>query len=111
MKYEFDLQYVRGTSMVVSDTFSRAPISNQKPEIRDTEMQGYVLSILSSMPISSHLLQRIHQATESDETLQAVKSDIFEGWSNKECCSTNHYHCYNDELQDKLTVVDGIIMK
>jgi hypothetical protein len=107
MKYDFDLHYVRGTSMVVTDTFSRAPISNQLPEIRDSEMQGYVLSILSSMPISSHLLQRIRHVTEADETLQAVKRNISEGWNGNEQHNTNHYQSYKDEM----TLINGIIMK
>ena len=106
MKYDFQLEYVKGRYMTVCDTFSRAAVDPAKPEIANNEMEGYVLSILASLPISNEKMHQIQIETQKDVTLQHVKNEIQHGWlSNANV--TAAYHPFKDEL----SLVHDVIMR
>ena len=55
-KYDFDMQYVTGKHLVVTDTLSRASLPDTDPEIPDLEMNIHVHTVISSLPISEQKL-------------------------------------------------------
>ena len=54
-KYDFDLEYAPGKTMVVSDALSRAHlnISNSSPELEKSDVINHIHSIIESLPIST----------------------------------------------------------
>ena len=79
-KYDFDMQYVPGKHLVVTDTLSRASLPVRDPEIPDLEMNIHVHTVISSLPISEPKLQQFKTETAYDQTLQLVKSHVLSGW-------------------------------
>ena len=79
-KYDFDMQYVPGKHLVVTDTLSRASLPDTDPEIPDLEMNIHVHKVISSLPISQQKLQQFKMETANDQTLQLVISYVLNGW-------------------------------
>ena len=53
-KYDFDLEYAAGKTMVVSDALSRACInSNSSPELDESDIIHHVHSVIDSLPTST----------------------------------------------------------
>ena len=76
-KYDFDMQYVPGKHLVVTDTLSHASLPDTDPEIPDLEMNIHVHTVISALPISE---QKPQQFKTNDQTLQLVKSYVLNGW-------------------------------
>ena len=51
-RYNFYMDYVKGKLLCVPDTLSRASLQEDKSEIPEGDLEGYVHSIISNMPIS-----------------------------------------------------------
>ena len=79
-KYDFDMQYVPGKHLVVTDTLSRASLPDTDPEIPDLEVNIRVHTVISSLPISEQNLQKFMTEIANDQTLQLVKSYVLNGW-------------------------------
>ena len=73
-KYDFDLEYALGKTMVVSDTLSHAFInSNSSPELDESDIIHHVHSVIDSLPISTARLTQLQDETASDSVLQQLK--------------------------------------
>ena len=79
-KYDFDLEYSPGKTMVVSDALSRAYLTNQPTELEETDLIHCVQSTFDSLPISESCLIQLQQETASDTTLQRLKEYSLNGW-------------------------------
>ena len=106
MKYDFQLEYVKGRYMKVCDAFSRAAVGPAQSEIDNTEMEGYVLSVLESLPISDEKMKKITDETLKDVTLQQVKHQIQHGWS-----SDNKLTAAYQPHKEELSIVHKMIMR
>ena len=62
-KYEFDLKYSPGKTMLVSDTLSRAYIKNSKPEFDENSLIHHVDFVISNLPISNERLEQLKEET------------------------------------------------
>ena len=51
-RYDFTLEYSPGTTMKVSDALSRASLEDERQEITEADMNFYVHTVISSLPIS-----------------------------------------------------------
>ena len=51
-KYDFDIEYVSGKKMFVSNALSRAHETDANSKIPELEMQHYVHSVISNLPVS-----------------------------------------------------------
>ena len=58
--------------MTVSDTLSRAPFKDRKPEINYAEITSYIQLTESNYLISNFRLQQFKDETKSDEALQTL---------------------------------------
>ena len=68
-KYDFDMQYVLGKHLVVTDTLSHASLLDTDPEVPDLEMNIHVHTGISSLPISEQTLQQFKMKTANDQIL------------------------------------------
>ena len=63
-KYQFTMNYIPGKDMVVTDTLSRAYLSNTStPEIDTSDMTPYVHFVISNLPISDDRLLEFQRET------------------------------------------------
>ena len=79
-KYDFDLEYSPGKTMVVSDALSRAYLTNQPTEIEETDLIHCVQSTFDSLPISESRLIELQKETACDTTLQQLKEYTLNDW-------------------------------
>ena len=66
--------------------------------------------MVKALPISDRKIQEIRQETDTDQTLQVVKSLILKGWPDDKgnlLVQASSYY----SLRDELTVQDGLIFK
>ncbi len=83
-KYDFDLEYAPGKTMVVSDALSRAYLKDRSsPELEESDLIHHVHSILDSLPISTARLTQLQKETASDPVLQQLKQFTLTGWPQR----------------------------
>ena len=82
-KYDFNLEYSPGKSMVVSDALSRAYLNNHSTEIDDVDLIHSIQLTFDSLPISEARLNQLQQETASDNILQQLKEVTLNGWPEK----------------------------
>ena len=73
-KYDFNLEYAPGKSMVVSDALSWAYLeSNSSPELEKSDIIHQVHSVIDSLPICIERLTQLQKETTSDPVLHQLK--------------------------------------
>ncbi len=83
-KYDFDLEYAPGKTMVVSDALSRAYLKDRSsPELEESDLIHHVHSILDSLPIRTARLTQLQKETASDPVLQQLKQFTLTGWPQR----------------------------
>ena len=107
-KYNITVEYLKGKSMFMADTLSRAylPTSTGHGPQDDIE---YV-HMTQFLPITDRRMSLIRQATEEDPVLQTLKRAVMTGWPNDKQAlppELGPYFPYRDEI----TVADGIVLK
>ena len=75
-KYDLEIQYQRGNRMFLADTLSRAYL----PSCTQVEAEFEAINMVNYLPISEARLLQIQRETEKDESLQALKAVIQQGW-------------------------------
>ncbi|KAL5509950.1 hypothetical protein EMCRGX_G005401 [Ephydatia muelleri] len=75
-RYNFTLKYRPGKDMVIADTLSRAYISDTSTDRMDNELMSAVHMVLENAPATDKRIQEIKELTQSDTTLQRLKSVI-----------------------------------
>ena len=71
-KYDFELKYAPGKTMLVSDTFSRSYLNNIKRDFDEKTLIRHVHFILSNLPISQSQLDQFRLETQKDQILQIL---------------------------------------
>ena len=71
-KYDFNLEYAPGKTMVVSDALSRAYINDNTTEIPEAQLIHQVISTFQLLPISKSRLVQLQQETSLDPVLQQL---------------------------------------
>ena len=94
------MEYEPGWYMVVSDALSRAPLAGKCPEVVQNEVDFYVHSIVSSLPISDGRLEKFRSETEKDRTLQKLKEYVMYGWPQKRLVdgAVMPYYSFREEI-------------
>ena len=112
-RYDFELLYAPGKSMVVADTLSRAINQDQQHDAKkdedDQQMERFVHSIISSLPVSERRLKQIREETLKDETLQTIRNYTQQGWPHKG--KINFYVKPYFSYKDEIWFHDGILFK
>ena len=88
-RYDFVLEYSPGKYMVVADALSRASLPNTGTEISNDDMNCYVHSIVTNLPISKKKMEQFQATTSLDESLQTLKMYTEKGWPEKSKMDTS----------------------
>ena len=81
-KYDFDIEYVSGKKMFVSDALSRAHETDATSEIPELEMQYYVHLIVSNLPVSDRRWKQFQSETGKDPALKKLIDYAINGWTS-----------------------------
>eukprot|EP00794_Sanderia_malayensis_P014552 gene14552-16054_t len=82
-KYDFNLEYSPGRTMVVSDALSRTYLDSQTTEIQEPDLIHQINSTFQLLPISKNRLALLQEETASDEVLQQLINFTLHGWPAK----------------------------
>ena len=82
-KYDFELEYAPGKTMLVSDTLSRSYLSDIKPEFDKDTLIWHVHFTYSNLPISQSRLDHFPLETQNNQILQTLICYIINGWPEK----------------------------
>ena len=93
--------------MQVADTLSRAAVENTDAEIPEDEMDFYVNSVISSLPISEKKMDQFRSETEKDSTMKKVKEYVTNGWSEDDDMLIAPYR----NIRDELSCINGVLLK
>lgn len=110
-KYDFKLIYTPGKYLTVADTLSRAhPKDTDSTGNMDTELEQFVHSVLSTLPVSDSRLEQIRKLTAEDASLQTLCGLIIDGWpqERRKVSKTvqDFWH-----VRDELCILEGIVFK
>ena len=109
-QYDFNMHYLPGKHLKVTDALSRASLSDCDPEIPEEELDHYVHTVMGSLPISSTRLQQFQSETESDSTLKRLTDYIRNGWPNQRKEVEPNIRPFFTH-RDDLTLMHEIILK
>ena len=105
------MNYIPGKDMVVTDTLSRAYLSNTStPEIDTSDMTRYVHFVILNLPISDDKLLEFQRETSRDPALEKLREYTEKGWpqEKKDVDSLVHpYYKYRDEI----TAANGLLLR
>lgn len=76
-------QHISGKQLVVPDTLSRSPLSENTNDAEE-EVNLYVNSVVRSLPISDRRLERVWVTTAEDPELSEVLRKTQYGWPDYE---------------------------
>ena len=96
--------------MVIADTLSRAYISDTSTDRMEDELMSAVHMVLENAPATDKRIQEIKELTESDTTLQRLKSVIRSGWPDERTDLPEDVQSYWN-FRGELSEAEGIVMK
>ena len=106
--YETHVVYHPGSKMYIADTLSRAYLPSE--EMDDDHMELEQVNLLSHLPISMPLTEKLKQSTADDPTLQELHAVVTTGWPEKQqdlpANLTPYFH-----IRDELSIAEGLIFK
>ena len=105
-KYDLEVRYERGNKMFLADTLSRAYL----PSCTQVESEFETINMMNYLPISEARLLQIQRETEKDESLQALKAVIQQGWHEDKSALPPVVSPYFN-MRDKMSVQDELIFK
>ena len=105
-KYDLEVRYERGNKMFLADTLCRAYL----PSCTQAESEFETINMMNYLPISEARLLQIQRETEKDESLQALKAVIQQGWPEHKSALPPVVSPYFN-MRDEMSVQDGLIFK
>lgn len=109
-------EYCKGNdgTMIVSDCLSRAPRNQYDTHAHtcsmiENEINMYVESVSSNVPITDSRLKSIYDATQNDEEMQTAISLTKNGWPENEKDLKNKMKNYFS-ARNELSVVNGLLL-
>ena len=109
-QYDFNMHYLPGKHLKVTDALSRASLSECDPEIPEEELDHHVHTMMGSLPVSSTRIQQFQSETESDGTLMCLTDYIRNGWPNQRKEVEPNIRPFFTH-RDDLTLILGITLK
>ena len=107
-KYDLEVRCERGNNFFffLADTLSRAYL----PSCTQVESEFETINMMNCLPISETKLLQIQRETEKDESLQALKAVIQQGWPEDKSALPPVVSPYFN-MRDEMSVQDGLIFK
>jgi transposase InsO family protein len=110
MRYTFVLEFVPGREMFIADFLSRS-VDTRAPECRcmmmgtDIRMEDAFVSMLTALPISDELTEKVKIDAAQDAEYQAMLRAYAANFPPREAATTGEYWSAREEL----TVEDGLL--
>ncbi|XP_031333730.1 uncharacterized protein K02A2.6-like [Photinus pyralis] len=111
--YDLEVQYVPGNKMFVSDTLSRAPLSDKLLEISDEfdkDLNLHVNLLVCNLAVSSEQLNKIREQTNNDQTLLTLSKYYQDGWPSNRNNIPLEVRPFL-KFSEFIHVADGIVFK
>lgn len=103
MCFDYTISHIAGNKFFVPDALSRAPVEQPEDNHQEiVEEELFVESVLRETPFSDTRLKEIQMVQEKDESCEALKNEILQGFNNK--CSL--FWPYRGQL----TYQNGLVM-
>ena len=121
-RYEFEVSYKKGTSLLMADPLSRAYLSlKEGPEDQEdvmtvsktrspTEIEAEQVNMLQYLPVKDETLCQIQNLTQEDAILKTLACVIKQGWPESKLhlpLEVQDYFPFKEEL----TLQNGVIFK
>ena len=106
-KYRFDLYIAPGKDMNVSDALSRSHLKDAMSEIPKSEIELYIHSIVSNLPISEQRWKQLQFETAEDSTLQLLKNYTLHGLHSAFDQSVKPFF----SIREEISYHDGVLLK
>nr|XP_037276745.1 uncharacterized protein K02A2.6-like [Rhipicephalus microplus] len=100
LRYNFTVQYTKGSTNVVADALSRLPLTPAEDDPVEE-----VVAVVSSMITKSEL----QAATAEDSVLNEVAQYVMSRWPEKGCLAENIKLFFR--MQEELSVIDGLLFR
>ena len=105
-KYEFDLKYSPGKTMLVSHALSQAYL---KPEFDENSLIHHMHFVISNLPISNKSLEHFKEETRKDPILQTLIKYTIEGWPENTLFSHELYSYFTHGSD--ISYYQGLLLK
>ena len=107
-RYNLEVTYKKGTTIVLADTLSRAHLSC----VNVCEFSSNLESVdhTALLAVSENRLQQIRHASANDSVLTALQQTIQHGWPNDKKKVPTNIRAYYD-YRDELIVQDQLVFK
>ena len=108
-RYNLEVKYQKGSSMVMSDPLSRAYLDEPPTQTEYcSELEAIILT--EDLPISEARLMEFKEGTASDENLQTLMSVVLEGWPSTPDEVPAEVKPYF-QFRDEITAQNGLLFK
>lgn len=111
MRYDYTISHVPGKNLTISDTLSRAPIQDSRPEDHELEHETtkFVRQVIQSLSATQKRLSEIQAKQQEDEVCKQVISFVKNGWPLKTQLrgEVKKYHSVASEL----SVAHGLLLR
>ena len=109
-RYNSYMHYVKGKLLYVPHTLSRASLQEDKSEIPEGDLESYVYSIISNIPISESRFLEFREETKKNKVFQTLSHQIVKGSPlNRNEVDEPIRPYFN--IRDELSIYEGIVMK
>ena len=121
-RYEFEVSYKKGTSLLMADPLSRAYLSlKEGPEDQKdvmtvsetrspTEIEAEQVNMLQYLPVKDETLCQIQNLTQEDAILKTLACVIKQGWPESKLHDLLEVQDYFP-FKEELTLQNGVIFK
>ena len=113
-KYDIKVIHRPGKSkdLIIADTLSRAflPEENTDHDETDIDLDTQVYLLVSNLPFSGNKLKEFKIATNSDQTLQKLKSTVLDGWPDFKEEIGSEIRPFWD-FREEIHVAEGLLFK
>ena len=108
-KYDFQLEYAPGKTVLVSDTLSRSYLNDVKPEFDENTLIRHVHFILLNLPISQSRLDQFRLETQKKQILRTLICYTMNDWPEKHQVLKALFPYYPH--RSETTYREGILLK
>ena len=108
MRFLFSINHVPGKCLIVADTLSRAPLSEEKSDLQD-EADAFVKYVIQSIPVTESRLDEIRLQQRQDNVCQLLVKYCRLGWPDRSQLTeaTRPYF----PVADELSVEEGLLLR
>ena len=109
VRFDFVTEYIPGSQLGTADVLSRFPLTNQ-PQLNDTSdiIEGYVSTIITSLPLTDVMIKKLILATAANTTLQHAITYCTTSWPDVNDLTLDLKSYWHS--RDLLTIQDNLIL-